>query len=44
MLGGEDLGEHFLTKLGKILKKGSKTKEVQEYPKLASVYEEFDGS
>jgi hypothetical protein len=39
MLEGEDLGKHFLTKLVKLIvfRQGH-----QEYPKLASVYEEFD--
>jgi hypothetical protein len=39
MLEGEDLGEHFLTKLGNF-REGSG----QEYPKPASVCEEFDDS
>jgi hypothetical protein len=42
-LEGEDLGEHFLTKLGK---SKSKFREGsgQEYPKPASVYEEIHKS
>jgi hypothetical protein len=38
-LGGEYLGEHFLTKLGKFREGPG-----QEFPKPASVYEEFDES
>jgi hypothetical protein len=39
MLEGEDQGEHFLTKLGSFREGPG-----QEYPKPASVCEEFDDS
>jgi hypothetical protein len=40
LLEGEDLGELFLTKLGKLWRRARS----QEYPKPASAYEEFDDS